>query len=317
MGIGFNGSRRGRPSFAAGPDGGGTPGGRNVARHVALAALGLIAGAGMVGIGSLLVPDPRTDGQQATVVPNEAPARAERGDKPAGKRADEAGGERRPVVGDKGPATIARQDGPAAARELDPPPAVEPLDATGTLNGGAENGASLSQASEQAGDAKQTHTDAGARDDKADAKKQTPSRAAAALGDKPASAEQSRAIVAPAQRVAPAERTLRRPNRSKTGEASPVRSRQASRSFVPEEPPSRRRAERSADERALKRTKARAPLWRSPPRPMREARGGRIADRGPPARPQRPRAGEEVLIIDGPAAADVYEVIVPRYRRDR
>jgi hypothetical protein len=284
-----------------------------------LAALGLIAGAGMVGIGSLLVPDSRIDSQQATVAPNEEPARAERVDKPVGKRANEAGGERRPVVGDKGPATIARQDGPAAALKLDPPPAVEPLDATGTLNGGAEKGASRSQANEQAGDAKQTHADPGTPDDKADARKQTPSRVTAALGDKPAGAEQSRAIVAPAQRVAPAERTLRRPNRSKNGEASPVGSRQASRSFVPEEPPSQWRAGRSADERALKRTKAQAPLRRPPPRTMRVARGGRIgfADRGLLASPQRPRAGEEVLIIDGSAAADVYEVIVPRYRRER
>src|SRR5262245_5442709 len=87
MGIGVNGTKRDRPSFVAGRRP--RPAAAPVVRYVALAALGLIAGAGGVALGSLLVPEHKTDNQYAApIVSNDERKHPAQADPPAKKAAD-------------------------------------------------------------------------------------------------------------------------------------------------------------------------------------------------------------------------------------
>jgi hypothetical protein len=321
MGIGVNGSKRDRPSFVAGRRA--RPAAAPVVRYVALAALGLIAGAGGVALGSLLVPEHKTDSQYtAPIASNDelrhtaranAPAEKAADDAPAAQRAagaapDEPRNDAQPAhrVAQERAAEPTGQDQNSATLGVDKAPREEPSGATGALrkNGSGEASPSQTENREQAA--------SGAHDEKSDNAAEAPSRSTAALGDKPSEAEKLPPLAAPVDQP---------PHRTGTAheQAAPeVKSRQASRSLTVEEPPLQAQpSKRPNTQRSLRRGKARATLWHSPARTARDARRRRLAieDRAPPRR-LRPRVIEEVVII-GPEAARVYHVIVPRYPRAR
>ena len=322
MGIGVNGTKRDRPSFVAGRRA--RPTAAPVVRYAALAALGLIAGAGGVALGSLLVPEHKTDSQYAAPIASNderrhtaqanAPAEKAADDGPAAQRAvgaapDEARNDAQAAqhAAQERAAQPTGQDQNSAALGVDKAPPAEPSGATGALrkNDSGEAASSQTESREQAANS--------AHDEKSDNAAEAPSRSTAGLGDKPSEAEKLPSLVAPVDQP---------PHRTGTAheQAAPeVKSRQASRSLTVEEPPSQAQpSKRPNGQRSLRRGKARATLWHAPARATRDARRRRLAmeDRAPPRRLKR-RVIEEVVIIDGPEAARVYHVIVPRYPRAR
>jgi hypothetical protein len=209
------------------------------------------------------------------------------------------------VEQERGAAPTGQDQNSAALR--DEAPRAEPSRATGALrkNGSGEASPSQSESREQAA--------SGAQDEKSHDAAEAPSRSTAALGDKPSGVEKLPPLVAPVDQ--PPHRTGTAPDQA----APEVKSRQASRGLTVEEPASQTRpSKRPNGQRSLRRAKARATFWHPPARTTRDARRSRLAMEGrASARRLRPRVTEEVVIIEGPEAARIYHVIVPRYPRGR